>query len=103
MHHHGAGLRRLLSAQNVPAEEQDALLAALNADHTTASLTPADRAMLDYAAKLTLAPATIAAADIAALRAVGFDDRAIHDLCAITAYFAFVNRIADGLGVELEG
>jgi alkylhydroperoxidase family enzyme len=32
----------------------------------------------------------------------GFDDRAIHDICAITAYYAFVNRIADGLGVELE-
>jgi hypothetical protein len=32
----------------------------------------------------------------------GLDDRAIHDLCAIVAYFNFVNRIADGLGVELE-
>jgi alkylhydroperoxidase family enzyme len=41
-------------------------------------------------------------ADIGRLRAAGFDDRAIHDLCAIVAYFAFVNRIADGLGVELE-
>jgi alkylhydroperoxidase family enzyme len=40
--------------------------------------------------------------DVAALRAQGFDDRAIHDLCAVTAYYAFVNRIADGLGVELE-
>ena len=40
--------------------------------------------------------------DIGALRAAGLDDRAIHDACAIIAYFAFVNRIADGLGVELE-
>jgi alkylhydroperoxidase family enzyme len=32
----------------------------------------------------------------------GFDDEGIHDACAIIAYFAFVNRIADGLGVELE-
>ena len=30
------------------------------------------------------------------------DDRAIHDICVTTAYFTFVNRIADGLGVELE-
>jgi hypothetical protein len=30
------------------------------------------------------------------------DDRAIHDICAVTAYFNFVNRIADGLGVDLE-
>jgi len=36
------------------------------------------------------------------LRAAGYDDRAIHDACAIVSYFAFVNRIADGLGVQLE-
>ena len=40
--------------------------------------------------------------DVEALRLSGFDDRGIHDICAITAYFAFVNRIADGLGVEME-
>lgn len=78
------------------------LLTALNTDYTKAVLTPADRAMLDYAVKLTCTPSAITAADVDALRAVAFDDRAIHDICAITAYFAFVNRIADGLGVELE-
>jgi uncharacterized peroxidase-related enzyme len=78
------------------------LLDALGADYTTAALSPADRAMLDYAVKLTQTPHAITADDIARLRAVSFDDRAIHDICAITAYFAFVNRIADGLGVELE-
>ncbi|MDX1673529.1 MAG: hypothetical protein R3314_01910 [Longimicrobiales bacterium] len=41
-------------------------------------------------------------ADIRSLRDVGLDDRAIHDVCAIASYFAFVNRMADGLGVELE-
>jgi len=65
-------------------------------------LTPADLAMLDYAAKLTRTPERMSAADVERLRRVGFHDRAIHDICAITAYFAFVNRIADGLGVELE-
>lgn len=59
--------------------------------------------MLDYALALTRGPATIRPGDIEALRAVGFGDRAIHDICAIAAYYAFVNRIADGLGVELEG
>ncbi len=58
--------------------------------------------MLDYALKLTLAPGDMSAADVETLRAVGFTDLAIHDICAITAYYAFVNRIADGLGVELE-
>lgn len=42
------------------------------------------------------------AGDVESLREVGFDDRAIHDAAAVTGYFAFVNRLADGLGVELE-
>jgi uncharacterized peroxidase-related enzyme len=78
-------------------------VAALSSDYTTAGLAPADRAMLAYAVKLTLQPSAIVKEDIAALRTVSFNDRAIHDICAITAYFAFVNRIADGLGVEVEG
>lgn len=40
--------------------------------------------------------------DVELLKEHGLSDRAIHDLCAVTSYFAFVNRIADGLGVELE-
>ncbi len=59
-------------------------------------------AMLNYAHKLTINPAGIKEDDISALRKEGFDDRAIHDICAVTSYFAFVNRIADGLGVQLE-
>ncbi|MCL4212929.1 MAG: hypothetical protein KJZ74_03345 [Gemmatimonadales bacterium] len=55
-----------------------------------------------YADRLTLAPRGVTREGIDALRAVGLDDRGIHDACAIVAYFAFVNRIADGLGVELE-
>lgn len=58
--------------------------------------------MLDYALKLTAEPQKMNAGDVGCLRAEGLDDRAIHDLCAVTAYFAFVNRMADGLGVELE-
>lgn len=65
-------------------------------------LTPREVALLAYADVLTLTPGRVRPAEIAALRAVGLDDRAIHDACAIVAYFAFVNRIADGLGVELE-
>lgn len=58
--------------------------------------------MLDYAAKLTLTPTAVTEADIHALRKAGFDDRAILDIAMITAYYAYVNRIADGLGVSLE-
>jgi uncharacterized peroxidase-related enzyme len=94
MVHHGEALRRLI--------KDDELLAQLQEDYTRASLQPADRAMLDYAVKLTLTPSQITQDDLQALRQAGFDDRAILDIAQITAYFAFVNRTADGLGVTLE-
>lgn len=72
-------------------------------DHRTADIAAQDKTMLDYAVKLTLAPASITVDEVDAVRAAGFDDRGIHDICTVTAYYAFVNRIADGLGVELEG
>lgn len=55
-----------------------------------------------YAAKLTRAPSEVSESDVAALREAGLADEAIHDAAAITAYFNFVNRMASGLGVELE-
>jgi uncharacterized peroxidase-related enzyme len=58
--------------------------------------------MLDYVAKLTLEPASVVPEDIDALRGVGFSDRAILDIAQIAAYYAYVNRLADGLGVRLE-
>jgi len=100
--HHGRGLASLLRQAGRPAGEIDAFIRALEQNYREASLAPADRALLDYADKLTRTPAAISRADIDALRRHGFDDRAVHDLCAIVAYYAFVNRIADGLGVELE-
>jgi alkylhydroperoxidase family enzyme len=58
--------------------------------------------MLEYVLKLTLTSQLITVDDVELLRDAGFDDRAIHDICCIAAYFAFVNRISDGLGVDLE-
>ena len=58
--------------------------------------------LIDYALKLTLAPGQMTEHDLALLREVNFSDSVIHDAVAITAYFNFVNRIASGLGVELE-
>jgi uncharacterized peroxidase-related enzyme len=85
------------------SDRQNQLLAALAAETIDgAAVTPRERALLAYADKLTLRPADMTAADVEALRKAGLDDRSIHDACAIVAYFAFVNRIADGLGVELE-
>ncbi len=58
--------------------------------------------MLDFAAKLTVKPQRMSKDDIETLRGCGFDDRAIHDIVVVAAYYGFVNRVADGLGVELE-
>jgi uncharacterized peroxidase-related enzyme len=83
--------------------DQDHLVDALMAERFDGTLsTAADRALIEYADRLTQTPGSIVASDVERLRAAGFDDRAIHDACAIVAYFAFVNRIADGLGVEIE-
>ena len=97
-------LRRSLTAARVAEPEQSALTSGLLAPAVPEGivLTPRERALLTYAEKLTRTPAAITRDDIAPLRAAGLDDRGIHDACAIVAYFAFVNRIADGLGVELE-
>ena len=51
--------------------------------------------MLAYAVKLTRTPGEMVAADVTALRAVGFCDRDILDIAEVTAYYAYVNRIAD--------
>ncbi len=80
----------------------DDFIKTLARDWRDAALTPAERAMLDYAVKLTREPGAMRRDDVEALRATGLDDLAIHDICAIVAYFAFVNRIADGLQVALE-
>ena len=92
----------MLEKRGVAARARDDRLDGLAQDHTTLDLSAADRAMLDYAAKLTRCPGEMTERDVVVLREAGFDDRALHDICAVTAYFAFVNRIADGLGVELE-
>ena len=71
-------------------------------DYRRAGVTPAERAMLDYAVKLTREPWAMVEADVGALRDAGWSDAAILDINQVTGYYAFVNRLADGLGVELE-
>ncbi len=102
MAHHGAGLRQLLQSSGRSAGAAREFVAALAADFRSVDLSPADRAMLEYAILVTERPSSVTAADVERLREAGFDDRAIHDICAITGYYAFVNRMAQGLGVELE-
>ena len=58
--------------------------------------------MLGYAARLMQEPWNMQEADVLALREGGFSDEAILDINQVTGYYAFVNRLADDLGVELE-
>jgi uncharacterized peroxidase-related enzyme len=77
-----------------------AQIAALAADHTSVELADADRAVVDYAAKLTKDPAAMTKADVDALRKAGFDDLAILDINAQCAHLNYVNRVANGLGIH---
>jgi uncharacterized peroxidase-related enzyme len=92
--HHRRGLRRLL--------RDDDLLVAIEDDWRTAGLSDERVAMLSYVEKLTLRPAEMVEDDVIALREVGFSDRDILDICEVVGYYAYVNRIADGLGVPTE-
>ena len=58
--------------------------------------------MLDYAEQLTRRSSSTSKKDIDYLRRAGFSDAAILDINQVAAYYNYVNRIADGLGVELE-
>ena len=58
--------------------------------------------MLNYAVKLTRSPAAIVQQDVQQLQDAGFSDLDILHIAEVTAYYAYVNRIADGLGVMLE-
>ncbi len=67
-----------------------------------APLADQDRALCDYAAKLTHDQNAMSPEDLGHLRSVGFDDRAIHDATQIVGYFNYITRIADGLGIDPE-
>ena len=58
--------------------------------------------MLRYSQKLTRTPWEMVEEDVAALRAVGHSDVDILHIAEVVGYFAYVNRIADGLGVQFE-
>lgn len=81
---------------------EDTLADQLKLDYTKADLTPRERAMLDYVHKLTRTPSAVRERDVQSLRAVGFDDLAILHIVLLSSFFNYINRVADGLGVELD-
>ncbi|MBL8644973.1 MAG: peroxidase-related enzyme [Rhodospirillaceae bacterium] len=69
----------------------------LQFNYRVAALPPRQRAMLDFAYKLTTSPATVDAADRAALRKAGFSDDAIFDLADTVGFYNQSNRVAIAL------
>ena len=71
-------------------------------DWRAAPLSVEDRALCEFAGKLTTTPRKIVREDIESLRAVGFDDAGIHDAIQVVSYFNYINRIADAVHVDPE-
>ena len=71
-------------------------------DWRSAGLDEVTTALLDYAEKLTDDPASIGPDSIEVLRGHGLGDEAISSATQVIAYFNYINRIAEGLGVAHE-
>lgn len=80
----------------------DALAQQVIIDYRETDLTAEDRALCDFAVKLTLTPGVMNEADVKALRDHGFNDEQILIAVQVIAYFNYINRIADALDVEPE-
>jgi uncharacterized peroxidase-related enzyme len=78
------------------------MVEALERDYTSAAITPQERAMLDYAVKLTKDATKVSKVDHVRLREVGFDDQGILQITLIASWFNYINRVADALGVGRE-
>ncbi|MEE4300897.1 MAG: peroxidase-related enzyme [Pseudomonadales bacterium] len=84
---HGAILR--IRAKNAFVADQVAV------NHRKADLTPRQKAMLDFALKVSRDSRSVGEADFEVLRAHGFDDEDIWDISAVTAFFGLSNRMAN--------
>jgi uncharacterized peroxidase-related enzyme len=80
--------------------KDDHLVEGVTQDYTRLDLPAAERAMLDYAVKLTVAPSTAEEEDIEKLRRLGFDDRDILDIIHVICLYNFNDRLADATGIS---
>lgn len=87
---HSAALRKLTG--------DPVLVEQLRTNHAYAPVEPKERAMLDFAVKLTEQSHRCAEQDVEVLREAGWSDEEIMDIAEVTAMFNFTNRLASGLG-----
>ncbi len=82
--------------------ESDEQRQAVQEDYRKAGLTQREVGLLDHAVKLTKQPSGVGRDDLDALRSLGFNDEQLVDAVHCIAYFNFINRVLDGLGVDPE-
>jgi uncharacterized peroxidase-related enzyme len=87
---HSAYLRKLTG--------DPVLVEQLRTNYRYAEIEPRERAMLDFAVKLTEQSSSCTEADVEALREAGWSDEDIFDITEVAAMFNFTNRLASGLG-----
>jgi uncharacterized peroxidase-related enzyme len=83
---HGASVRHLSGAPILGEQ--------IVANYRSAPLNKRQRAMLDFAVKLTIAPWEVEEEDRERLRHAGFSDRDIWDIAAVAAFYNMTNRLA---------
>ena len=82
--------------------KDDTLADQLKQNWKTAELDDSDRSLCQWAEKLTKSPDKMTQADVDLLKEKRFSQSAISDAAQVISYFNYINRIADGLGVDLE-
>ncbi len=82
--------------------KSDELTRAIKIDWRGADLSNLDMALCEFAEKLTSRQSSIEQADIDRLKSLGLDDRGVTDAVEVIAYFNYITRVADGLGVDAE-
>ncbi len=97
--HHMSGMARLLD----DPDREAAIRSAFEDSILSAGFDPKEMAGLEYVARLTLEPSSLAEADIESLRAAGFEDGEILEINQVAAYFSYANRTVLGLGINTDG
>jgi uncharacterized peroxidase-related enzyme len=83
-------------------EESDRYVHEVARSWREAPLSQEDRALCEFAHKLTHHQGDMDGQDVERLREFGFEDRAIHDAVQVIGYFNYITRVAEALGVEEE-
>ncbi len=71
-------------------------------NYLRARLSPREKALAKFAEYVTRTPAVVRQQNVETLRRHGLSDRDILDAVEVIAYFNYINRIADALGIEPE-